>query len=192
MPEYYKTKKGYYYKKTQKGGSTRISKDNYEKAVKRQEGGFLFKKKSNPQQSPKDVYNSLYRNKSIHEQYYMRYSKPEDYKKFRNENYNWKDEFYILNASHILYFQNLLNTNNNDSIRRNTLYIKNMIYSRYLKIIYTSSSFPDFQDLLNKDDLFMNHPEYKESLVLTLNQYNNIKKLIEKDILKEGSFYNQQ
>jgi hypothetical protein len=39
MPEYYKTQKGYCYKKTQKGGSKRISKENYEKAIIKQKGG---------------------------------------------------------------------------------------------------------------------------------------------------------
>lgn len=39
MPEYYKTNKGYYYKKTQKGGSSRISVKDYEKAVLKQNGG---------------------------------------------------------------------------------------------------------------------------------------------------------
>ena len=38
MPEYYKTQKGYCYKKTQKGGSKRISKENYEKAIIKQKG----------------------------------------------------------------------------------------------------------------------------------------------------------
>ena len=39
MPEYYKTQKGYCYKKTQKGGSSRISKADYEKAIIKQKGG---------------------------------------------------------------------------------------------------------------------------------------------------------
>ena len=38
MPEYYKTTGGYCYKKTQKGGSKRISKENYEKAIIKQKG----------------------------------------------------------------------------------------------------------------------------------------------------------
>ena len=39
MPEYYKTSKGYYYKKTKKGGSSRISVKDYEKAMIKQKGG---------------------------------------------------------------------------------------------------------------------------------------------------------
>ena len=43
MPEYYKTQKGYCYKKTQKGGKCRITKAEYEKAMK---GGGIFRKKN--------------------------------------------------------------------------------------------------------------------------------------------------
>ena len=39
MPKYYKTSKGYCYKKTQKGGASRISTDAYEKAMVKQKGG---------------------------------------------------------------------------------------------------------------------------------------------------------
>ena len=39
MPEFYKTSKGYCYKKTQKGGASRISTDAYEKAMVKQKGG---------------------------------------------------------------------------------------------------------------------------------------------------------
>ena len=42
MPEYYKTQKGYCYKKTQKGGKCRITKAEYEKAMN---GGGIFTKK---------------------------------------------------------------------------------------------------------------------------------------------------
>ena len=35
MPQYYKTEKGYCYKKTQKGGKSRISVQDYDKAIKR-------------------------------------------------------------------------------------------------------------------------------------------------------------
>ena len=34
MPEYYKTPKGYYYKKTQKGGKVRITNKEYERIGK--------------------------------------------------------------------------------------------------------------------------------------------------------------
>lgn len=53
MPEYYKTQKGYCYKKTQKGGSKRISKENYEKAIIKQKGGTLGVRKA-PQSHPCD------------------------------------------------------------------------------------------------------------------------------------------
>jgi hypothetical protein len=183
MPEYYKTKKGYYYKKTQKGGSTRISKDNYEKAVKRQEGGFSFKRKqpssqknSSPQQSPEEVYKEVYNNKSTHEQYYMRYSEPE-YKQFINKKYEWNDEFYKLNEFHEKYFENLLKENMNDNVRRTNKNTQKMILSRYLKIIHQSKNYDNFNDILNKDDLFNKHTGYKESLKIDPNEYNEIKLL---------------
>ena len=39
MPQYYKTSKGYCYKKTQKGEASRISTSAYEKAMVKQKGG---------------------------------------------------------------------------------------------------------------------------------------------------------
>ena len=192
MPEYYKTKKGYYYKKTQKGGSTRISKNNYEKAVKRQEGGFSLsipnfrksrqqnlRQNTNSQQTPEEIYKDIYNEKKTHGQkYYMRYNQPGVHKQFMDENYKWNDEFYKLNKSYEKYFNNLIVENNNDaygSILRIDPNVKKMIFSRYLKIIQQSNNYDDFNNILNNDDLFKENQEYKKSLKIDTNKYNEIK-----------------
>ena len=192
MPEYYKTKKGYYYKKTQKGGSTRISKNNYEKAVKRQEGGFsrfyksrkyspqqVKQQNSSPQKSPKEVYKEVYNNKSKHERYYMRYNEPENHKKFEDEFYKWDDEFYKLEKKHEKkhekYFNDLFKEYKKENVRRNNKNTQKMILSRYLKIIHQSNNYEDFNNLLIKDNLFKEHQGYKESLKINSDQYNEIK-----------------
>tara|TARA_Y100000389_G_C17234128_1_gene399670 strand:+ start:70 stop:630 length:561 start_codon:yes stop_codon:yes gene_type:complete len=180
MPEYYKTKKGYYYKKTQKGGSTRISKNNYEKAVKRQEGGgILFSRKSKQQnsslpQSPKEVYNETYNNSSTHTQYYMRYNEPYNHIEFKDSTYKWDDEFYKLEKKHKKYFNVLIYKNENDNVGRVSPNTQNMIFSRYLKIIHQSTNYEDFNNLLIEDNLFNEHQGYKESLNINSDQYDEI------------------
>ena len=77
MPEYYKTDKGYYYKKTQKGGTSRISVKEYDNAMKnkrkiKQKGGTLGVCTGNIQKlfgyfKINNEYKFLYNNKEIDE-----------------------------------------------------------------------------------------------------------------------------
>ena len=58
MVEYYKTQKGYCYKKTQKGGASRISVGAYEKAILKQKGGKV--KCNNIDKNIKQAYNTMW------------------------------------------------------------------------------------------------------------------------------------
>tara|TARA_B110000259_G_C13812396_1_gene321240 strand:- start:70 stop:351 length:282 start_codon:yes stop_codon:yes gene_type:complete len=60
MPEYYKTQKGYCYKKTQKGGKCRITKAEYEKSMN---GGMFSSSRTDTEtkmrKEIKDAYDQL-------------------------------------------------------------------------------------------------------------------------------------